>query len=84
VVEWVARYKPKQFARAGLVRPVVEALCAMCGEPDPPDHDPDGDELPPAQLASQVPAALCPPSPASALLLWGRWTSRRAGCLKTA
>ena len=59
----MARYKPKQFARAGLVRPVVETLCTMCGEPDPPEHDPDGDELPPAKLASQVPAALFPPLP---------------------
>ncbi|KAK9828387.1 hypothetical protein WJX81_002836 [Elliptochloris bilobata] len=54
VVEWVARFKPKQFARAGLVRPVVEALCLMCAEPDPPGHSADDDTLPPAKIASQA------------------------------
>lgn len=50
----MARFKPKQFARAGLVRPTVDALCHMCAEPDPPGHDDDDDSLPPAKIASQV------------------------------
>ena len=50
----MARFKPKQFARAGLVRPTVDALCHMCAEPDPPGHDDDDDTLPPAKIASQV------------------------------
>lgn len=50
----MARFKPKQFARVGLVRPTVDALCHMCAEPNPPGHDDDDDALPPAKIASQV------------------------------
>ena len=50
----MARFKPKQLARGGLVRPVVDALCHMCAEPDPPGHADDDDALPPAKIASQV------------------------------
>ena len=53
VVEWLARYKPKQLARSGLVRHVVAALCALCAEPEPPEHDND-DQLSAAKFAAQV------------------------------
>ena len=53
VVEWLARYKPKQLARSGMARPVVAALCALCAEPEPPEHDND-DQLSAAKFAAQV------------------------------
>lgn len=53
MVEWLARYKPKQLAKSGMVRPVVAALCTLCAEPDPPDHDGE-DQLSAAKFAAQV------------------------------
>jgi hypothetical protein len=59
-VEWLARYKPKQLARSGCVRPVVAALCALCAEPEPPEHDND-DQLSAAKFAAQVRACFGAP-----------------------
>lgn len=53
VVEWLARYKPKQLAKSGTVRPVVAALCALCAEPEPPEHDND-DQQSASKFAAQV------------------------------
>lgn len=53
VVEWLARYKPKQLAKSGMVRPVVATLCALCAEPDPPEHD-NEEQLSAAKFAAQV------------------------------
>ncbi|BDA47413.1 Importin-4 [Coccomyxa sp. Obi] len=53
VVEWLARYKPKQLAKSGTVRPVVAALCALCAEPEPADHDND-DQLSASKFAAQA------------------------------
>lgn len=53
VVEWLARYKPKQLAKSGTVRPVVSALCGLCAEPEPPEHDND-DQQSASKFAAQV------------------------------
>ncbi len=54
MVEALSSSKPKQFAKTGLVKKVVLALCAMCAEPDPEDYDEDSDDLPSNKVASQV------------------------------
>ena len=53
IVNWLAQYKPKQLTKQGLVKPVLEALCTLCAEPDPEDHD-DEDQLSASKFASQV------------------------------
>ena len=53
MVNWLAQYKPKQLTKQGLVKPVLEALCKLCAEPDPEDHD-DEDQLSAAKFAAQV------------------------------
>ncbi|KAK9905642.1 hypothetical protein WJX75_003705 [Coccomyxa subellipsoidea] len=53
VVEWLARYKPKQLAKSGTVRPVVAALCALCAEPEPPEHNND-DQQSASKFAAQA------------------------------
>lgn len=53
IVNWLAQYKPKQLSKQGLVKPVLEALCKLCAEPDPEDHD-DEDQLSASKFASQV------------------------------
>lgn len=53
IVNWLAQYKPKQLTKQGLVKPVLEALCKLCAEPDPEDHD-DEDQLSATKFASQV------------------------------
>ena len=58
VVQWLARYKPRQLAKSGAVKAVMQALCQLCAEPDPSDHD-DADQLPAAKFAAQV-ARQCP------------------------
>lgn len=60
IVNWLAQYKPKQLTKQGLVRPVLEALCKLCAESDPEDHD-DEDQLSASKFASQV--SLCPHPP---------------------
>ena len=41
-----------------MIRQVVSALCTMCCEPDPPDHDEASDGPAPRTLASQALDAL--------------------------
>lgn len=53
MVQWLARYKPKQLARSGAVKAVMQVLCQLCAEPDPPEHD-EADQLPAAKFAAQV------------------------------
>ena len=53
VVQWLARYKPRQLAKSGAVKAVMQVLCQLCAEPDPPEHD-DADQLPAAKFAAQV------------------------------
>ena len=53
VVQWLARYKPRQLAKSGAVKAVMQALCQLCAEADPPEHD-DADQLPAAKFAAQV------------------------------
>ncbi|KAK9824669.1 hypothetical protein WJX72_012191 [[Myrmecia] bisecta] len=47
IVHWLARFKPKQLTRGGMVRQVVLALCALCAEPIPADYE-EGVSEPPA------------------------------------
>jgi len=54
LLHWVARYKPKQLAKQKpLLKRAVDALCAMCCEPLPPEYD-DASELPPQRMAAQA------------------------------
>ena len=53
VVQWLARYKPRQLAKSGAVKAMMQALCRLCAEPEPPDYD-DVDQLPAAKFAAQV------------------------------
>ncbi|KAG2492093.1 hypothetical protein HYH03_009587 [Edaphochlamys debaryana] len=78
VIHWVSRFKPKQLGRnKDLVRQIVTALCAMAGEPNPPDLDPEDDgTLPPSKLATQaldaVALHLPPPSVFPAVMAFAR------------
>ena len=53
MVQWLARYKPRQLAKSGAVKAVMQVLCQLCAEPDLPGHD-DADQLPAAKFAAQV------------------------------
>ncbi|CAL5224745.1 g7478 [Coccomyxa viridis] len=53
VVQWLARYKPRQLAKSGAVKAVMQVICQLCAEPDPPEHD-DADQLPAAKFAAQA------------------------------
>lgn len=69
VVQWLARYKTRQLAKSGAVKAVVQALCRLCAEPDPPEHD-EADQLPIAKIAAQVSRSLtCNLIPSSSSLL---------------
>ena len=82
MVNWLAQYKPKQLTKQGLVKPVLEALCKLCAEPDPEDHD-DEDQLSAAKFAAQVQqtpfpcvcSMLAQPQGHASGLFWSDWES---------
>ncbi|KAL3153296.1 hypothetical protein ABBQ38_011641 [Trebouxia sp. C0009 RCD-2024] len=65
IVNWLAQFKPKQLSKQQLVKPILEALCKLCAEPEPEDHDQD-DQLSANKFASQAIDTL-------ALNLQNRW-----------
>ena len=54
VIDCLARQKPKQLVKSGLVKPIVAALCNICAEPLPEDYDEDDLEQPACVCASEV------------------------------
>lgn len=54
------RHKPKQLSRdKALMRRIVEALCGMCCEPDPPEYDDVSDVAPSAMGAQALDTLAC-------------------------
>ena len=54
MVTWLARYKPKQVAKAGLVRPLTQELVQLVAEAEPDDYEPDSGDDTASKLAAQV------------------------------